>query len=79
MQISTSQGKESSFADLPSFDFERKEPEGETVAEEGQVISCHTVESWAEQFQLAKESKKLVKIYLVCLFDYHVLAFKTLS
>ncbi|XP_022761072.1 thioredoxin H1-like [Durio zibethinus] len=32
------------------------------MAEEGQVIGCHTVESWNEQFQLAKASKKLVVV-----------------
>ncbi|KAK8642394.1 hypothetical protein V6N13_011738 [Hibiscus sabdariffa] len=32
------------------------------MAEEGQVISCHTVDSWNQQFQLAKESKKLVVV-----------------
>ncbi|KAL8098475.1 thioredoxin H-type 1-like [Apium graveolens] len=32
------------------------------AAEEGQVIGCHTVEEWNEQFQKAKDSKKLVVV-----------------
>ncbi len=32
------------------------------MAEEGQVIACHTVESWNQQFQRGKDSKKLVVI-----------------
>ncbi|XVF63777.1 hypothetical protein PTKIN_Ptkin09bG0114600 [Pterospermum kingtungense] len=32
------------------------------MAEEGQVIGCHTVESWNEQLRLANESKKLVVV-----------------
>ncbi|XVF73827.1 hypothetical protein PTKIN_Ptkin13bG0013000 [Pterospermum kingtungense] len=32
------------------------------MAEEGQVISCHTLESWNQQLQLANESKKLVVV-----------------
>ncbi|XVF36038.1 hypothetical protein REPUB_Repub19eG0024000 [Reevesia pubescens] len=32
------------------------------MAEEGQVIGCHTVESWNQQLQAAKESKKLVVV-----------------
>ncbi|GMI91295.1 ARABIDOPSIS THALIANA THIOREDOXIN H-TYPE 1, thioredoxin H-type 1 [Hibiscus trionum] len=32
------------------------------MAEEGQVIGCHTVESWDQQFRLGKESKKLVVV-----------------
>ncbi|XVE69809.1 hypothetical protein DITRI_Ditri10aG0021400 [Diplodiscus trichospermus] len=32
------------------------------MAEEGQVISCHTVDSWNEQLQLANASKKLVVV-----------------
>ncbi|XP_039049375.1 thioredoxin H1-like [Hibiscus syriacus] len=32
------------------------------MAAEGQVISCHTVDSWEQQFRLAKESKKLVVV-----------------
>ncbi|KAK8297667.1 hypothetical protein V6Z12_D05G203800 [Gossypium hirsutum] len=35
------------------------------MVEEGQVISCHTVESWKEQLQLAEESKKLT----LCMLD----------
>jgi thioredoxin 1 len=35
------------------------------AAEEGQVISVHTVESWKEQIQKGNDSKKLVQfIYL---------------
>ncbi|KAI9200600.1 hypothetical protein LWI28_010310 [Acer negundo] len=30
--------------------------------EEGQVISCHTIESWNEQLQKGLESKKLVVV-----------------
>ncbi|KAJ7957807.1 Thioredoxin [Quillaja saponaria] len=32
------------------------------MAEEGQVISCHTVESWNEQLQKGNESKKLIVV-----------------
>ncbi|KAJ8451966.1 hypothetical protein Cgig2_007449 [Carnegiea gigantea] len=32
------------------------------MAEEGQVISCHTVEAWEEQLQKANESKKLMVV-----------------
>ncbi|XP_022739734.1 thioredoxin H1 [Durio zibethinus] len=32
------------------------------AAEEGQVISCHTFESWNEQLQKGNESKKLVVV-----------------
>ncbi|GMY23780.1 thioredoxin H-type-like [Fagus crenata] len=32
------------------------------MAEENQVISCHTVEDWTEQFEKGKESKKLVVV-----------------
>ncbi|XP_010254672.1 PREDICTED: thioredoxin H-type-like [Nelumbo nucifera] len=32
------------------------------MAEEGQVISCHTVEAWNEQLQKGNESKKLVVV-----------------
>ncbi|GMH06509.1 hypothetical protein Nepgr_008349 [Nepenthes gracilis] len=32
------------------------------MAEEGQVISCHTVEAWEEQLQKGNESKKLMVI-----------------
>ncbi|GAB4847487.1 hypothetical protein Ancab_026544 [Ancistrocladus abbreviatus] len=32
------------------------------MAEEGQVISCHTVDAWKEQLQKGNESKKLVVV-----------------
>ncbi|KAI4336838.1 hypothetical protein L6164_015318 [Bauhinia variegata] len=32
------------------------------MAEEGQVIGCHTVDSWKEQFEKGKESKKLIVV-----------------
>ncbi|OMO56954.1 Thioredoxin [Corchorus capsularis] len=32
------------------------------AAEEGQVIGCHTRESWTEQLNKGKESKKLVVV-----------------
>ncbi|KAG8503085.1 hypothetical protein CXB51_000905 [Gossypium anomalum] len=32
------------------------------MAEEGQVIACHTVESWNQQLQKGNESKKLVVV-----------------
>ncbi|XP_022751422.1 thioredoxin H1-like [Durio zibethinus] len=32
------------------------------AAEEGQVISCHTLKSWNEQLQSGNESKKLVVV-----------------
>ncbi|KAL5557959.1 hypothetical protein UlMin_034170 [Ulmus minor] len=32
------------------------------MAEEGQVISCHTVDAWKEQFLQGTESKKLVVV-----------------
>ncbi|KAK2971494.1 hypothetical protein RJ640_020900 [Escallonia rubra] len=32
------------------------------TSEEGQVISCHTVEEWNEQLQKGNESKKLVVV-----------------
>ncbi|XP_021908202.1 thioredoxin H1-like [Carica papaya] len=32
------------------------------AAEEGQVISCHTIDSWKEQLNKGNESKKLVVV-----------------
>ena len=32
------------------------------MAEDGQVISCHTIESWTEQMQKGNESKKLIVV-----------------
>ncbi|KAJ4702020.1 Thioredoxin [Melia azedarach] len=32
------------------------------VQEEGQVIGCHTVESWKEQFQKGTDAKKLIVV-----------------
>ncbi|XP_054818525.1 thioredoxin H-type-like [Prosopis cineraria] len=32
------------------------------MADEGQVISCHTVESWKEQLEKGNESKKLIVV-----------------
>ncbi|XP_027178633.1 thioredoxin H-type [Coffea eugenioides] len=32
------------------------------MAEEGQVISCHTVEAWTEQLQKGNDSKKLIVV-----------------
>ncbi|KAG4214320.1 Thioredoxin H-type [Gossypium arboreum] len=32
------------------------------MAEEGQVIACHTVESWQQQLQMGNESNKLVVV-----------------
>ncbi|KAJ7966810.1 Thioredoxin [Quillaja saponaria] len=32
------------------------------MAEEGQVISCHTVEAWNEQLQKGNDSKKLIVV-----------------
>ncbi|KAJ4845024.1 hypothetical protein Tsubulata_041659 [Turnera subulata] len=32
------------------------------MAEEGQVIACHTVEVWKEQLEKEKESKKLIVV-----------------
>ncbi|KAK1391677.1 Thioredoxin domain-containing protein [Heracleum sosnowskyi] len=32
------------------------------AAEEGQVIACHSEEQWKEEFQKAKDSKKLVVV-----------------
>ncbi|KAF7817605.1 thioredoxin H-type [Senna tora] len=32
------------------------------MAEEGQVIGCHTVESWKEQLKKGEESKKLIVV-----------------
>ncbi|KAA3467027.1 thioredoxin H1-like [Gossypium australe] len=32
------------------------------MAEEGQVIACHTVESWNQQLEMGKQSKKLVVV-----------------
>lgn len=32
------------------------------MADEGQVISCHTVEAWEEQLKKANESKKLMVV-----------------
>lgn len=40
------------------------------MAEEGQVISCHTVESWNEQLQKGIAAKKLVYIYFLFHFVY---------
>ncbi|CAH8388768.1 unnamed protein product [Eruca vesicaria subsp. sativa] len=33
------------------------------AAEKGQVILCHTVEAWNEQFQKGNDSKTLVVVY----------------
>lgn len=32
------------------------------AAEEGQVISCHTIDQWNDQFEKGKASKKLVVV-----------------
>nr|AEC03321.1 thioredoxin H-type 6 [Hevea brasiliensis] len=32
------------------------------MAEEGQVISCHTVEAWTDQLDKGQESKKLIVV-----------------
>ncbi|PPD80788.1 hypothetical protein GOBAR_DD22280 [Gossypium barbadense] len=45
------------------------------MVEEGQVISCLTVESWKEQLQLAEESKKLIFLgWTWCRGTCHVIA-----
>ncbi|KAG4146955.1 hypothetical protein ERO13_D05G192850v2, partial [Gossypium hirsutum] len=46
------------------------------MVEEGQVISCHTVESWKEQLQLAEESKKLDVVHFTASWSgtCHVIA-----
>ncbi|KAL3833996.1 hypothetical protein ACJIZ3_008732 [Penstemon smallii] len=49
-------------------------------SEEGQVISCHSIDEWKEHFQKGLESKKLVVIDFtaswcwVCLFIEPILA-----
>jgi membrane-associated HD superfamily phosphohydrolase len=54
------------------------------MAEEGQVISCHTVEAWNEHLQKENESKKLVCLttiyslfifWCVIFFSYSTLSF----
>lgn len=42
------------------------------MAEEGQVVGCHSVESWKEQFQHGIESKKLVFYFIfgILHFDF---------
>jgi hypothetical protein len=45
------------------------------MAEENQVISCHTVEDWTEQFEKGKESKKLVFNYIYIFFCVHCFIF----
>jgi hypothetical protein len=48
------------------------------MAEEGQVISCHTVEAWKEHLQKENESKKLVCLitqYSLFLFFWCVIFF----
>lgn len=50
------------------------------MAEEGQVISCHTVEAWKEHLQKENESKKLVCLitqyslflFFGVLFSFHI-------
>lgn len=32
------------------------------MAEEGQVIACHTVDSWNQQLEMGNQSKKLVVV-----------------
>nr|AEC03322.1 thioredoxin H-type 7 [Hevea brasiliensis] len=32
------------------------------MAEEGQVIACHTVQAWTEQLEKGQESKKLIVV-----------------
>ncbi|EEF52643.1 thioredoxin H-type-like [Ricinus communis] len=32
------------------------------MAEEGQVIACHTVEAWTEQLEKGQETKKLIVV-----------------
>ena len=41
-----------------------------TMAEEGQVISCYTVEAWTEQLQKGNDSKKLVFFYVFFFFFF---------
>lgn len=36
------------------------------AAEEGQVIGCHTVESWADQIQKGNDPGKLVNLLSDC-------------
>lgn len=45
------------------------------AAEEGQVISCHTLEAWNEQLQKGNESKKLVIYYLFHFFYLKLIIF----
>lgn len=42
------------------------------AAEEGQVIACHSEEQWKEEFQKAKDSKKLVFFFN---FHFYVVLF----
>lgn len=44
------------------------------AAEEGQVISCHTIDQWKEQFEKGKESKKLVNYYYC--YYYFILLYR---
>lgn len=39
---------------------EKIEMNQKMAAQEGQVIGCHSEDEWNEQFQKAKDSKKLV-------------------
>jgi hypothetical protein len=49
------------------------------AAEEGQVISVHTVESWKEQIQKGNDSKKLVQFkYLRIFFIYTLIVYMSM-
>lgn len=59
----TPQGRDFRFQGTKRYLFvsrENFESTKKMAAEEGQVISCHTVEAWNEQLQKGNDSKKLV-------------------
>lgn len=44
-------------------EIEKQKEKEKDMGEEGQVISCHTDQTWEEQLTKANESKKLVILY----------------
>lgn len=59
-----------SLAQISNHSLEIKKGIREKMAEEGQVISCHTVEAWNNHLQRENESKKLVCLTTIYSFFF---------
>lgn len=44
------------------------------MAEEGTVISCHSLDAWNEQLQKGNDSKKLVRFSLILMPSFLILS-----